>query len=137
MGTNYYVKRNKPADLTKFCKEFNNDWDSFYTRIKEIEDEEIHLGKSSCGWRFLFHDCLQFHNYPEFEVFINSIGKEGPWKDYHIEDEYGDTVTASYLLDLIATKQNEPFRNGDGSPAQYEQFAVVRDGYRFSDADFS
>lgn len=101
MGTNYYVKRNIPADLTSYCKTFNNNWDNLITDIERIQNEEIHLGKSSAGWRFLFHETEFYRNFPEFKEFINSIGVSKRFKDYHIEDEYGDRVNSKELLDLI------------------------------------
>ena len=140
MGTNYYVRRNKPADLSEFCKTFNNDWDSFVTQVQEIESEGSHVGKCSAGWRFLFHESEHFRTYPEFEKFIKSVGKKGKYQDYYIENEYGEKVKAKDLLKTIEEHQKQPFRNGDGSPALQEPSeyrTVVRDGYRFSGSTFS
>ena len=45
MGTNYYAVRKRPS----------------------LYDRTIHIGKSSVGWLFLFHDNERFHTYPQFK----------------------------------------------------------------------
>lgn len=66
MGTNYYAVRKKP---------------SLYNR-------EIHIGKSSVGWLFLFHDCDEFHTYPQFKKWLE---REVP-NEYVLFNEYGEEV---------------------------------------------
>ena len=50
MGTNYYAIKKKP---------------SLYNR-------EIHIGKSSVGWLFLFRDNEEFHTYPQFKKWLEN-----------------------------------------------------------------
>lgn len=140
MSTNYYLKRNKPADLTEFVSYFDNDWDSFMNHVDAINNDEYHLGKTSAGWRFLFREHDEYHNFDEFKHFLDTVGDRGQYKDYHIEDEYGVVMSKEELLQRIAEHQKEPFRYGDGTPAETEpadHLIKVVDGYRFADHDFS
>ena len=104
MGTNYYAVKKKP-------------------RIVEIYDE-IHLGKSSCGWKFCFQEQEQYHNFEEFKDFILNN------KEYIIKDEYGRKIKPQELLNLIEEKQNIYNINN------FENCKNI-DGYRFCDYDFS
>ena len=102
MGTNYYAVKKKP-------------------RIVKIHDE-IHLGKSSYGWKFAFQE--QYHNFEEFKDFILNN------KEYIIKDEYGRKIKPQELLDLIEEKQKE------NNPDDFTYDKNVG-GYRFIDSDFS
>ena len=103
MGTNYYAVKKKP-------------------RIVKVYDE-IHLGKSSCGWKFVFQEQEQYHNFEEFKDFILNS------KEYIIKDEYGRKIKPQELLDLIEEKQKE------NNPDDFTYNKNVN-GYRFDDRDF-
>lgn len=104
MGTNYYAVKKKP-------------------RIVKIYDE-IHLGKSSVGWKFVFQEQEQYHNFEEFKDFILNNN------EWIIKNEYGEEVSPNELLELIKTKQKE------NNPDDFT-WAKNVGGYRFSDKDFS
>lgn len=104
MGTNYYAVKKKP-------------------RIIKVYDE-IHLGKSSCGWKFCFQEQEQYHNFKEFKGFILNN------KEYIIKDEYGRTIKPERLLELIEALQS----NENPDNFKYDD---NRDGYRFTSEDFS
>ena len=104
MGTNYYAVKKKP-------------------RIVKIYDE-IHLGKSSIGWKFVFQEQEQYHNFEEFKDFILNNN------EWIIKDEYGKEISPNDLLELIETKQKE------NNPDDFT-WAKNVGGYRFSDKDFS
>lgn len=104
MGTNYYAVKKKP-------------------RIVKIYDE-IHLGKSSVGWKFVFQEQEQYHNFEEFKDFILNNN------EWIIKDEYGKEISPNDLLKLIKTKQKE------NNPDDFT-WAKNVGGYRFSDKDFS
>ena len=104
MGTNYYAIKKKP-------------------RIVKIYDE-IHLGKSSIGWKFVFQEQEQYHNFEEFKDFILNNN------EWIIKDEYGKEISPKELLKLIEEKQKE--NNPD-----YFTWDKNVDGYRFTDKDFS
>ncbi len=104
MGTNYFAVKNKPT----------------------IE-EPIHIGKSSIGWRFLFHSCEWFEDYVEFLKFI--IGKVDTG-EYVILDEYDRQVRAIDLVRMIEEKQKT--NNED----DFHYGVMNKNGYRFSDGWF-
>lgn len=105
MGTNYYAKKKKP-------------------RIVRIYDE-IHLGKSSAGWRFAFQETDEIKSYPQFLKWL-----EDNKKDYNIVDEYGKKITIEKLVSLIEAKQ------GNDNPDNFVYDKNIN-GYRFSEDDFS
>lgn len=79
MGTNYYLH-------TDFCPCCGK------------PREEVHLGKTSYGWKFLFHKTKQVYDYKSFCNFI----KQGI-----IYDEYGDKHSSLDMLDLVDSFQND------------------------------
>lgn len=111
MGTNYYIVKKKPTIAAP-----------------------LHIGKSSCGWKFLFHevnkrDCefdenLEIHTYEQWVEFLKDND------EIVILNEYDEIVSLDYLLELIKEKQSEE---------NDENFAYCKNvnGYRFSDREFS
>ena len=98
MGTNYYLKK----DTCPHC-----------LRPREI----IHLGKSSAGWKFLFHKTKQVYDYESFCKFI---------KTGFIYDEYDNSLFDDDLINLIQSKQ------GEKEHPDCENIG----GYDFLDCDF-
>jgi len=112
MGTNYYAVRNRPS----------------------IE-EPIHIGKSSYGWKFLFHEFHDtWHDPPivweKFEDVRDWLKKYTvDSKDFVIMDEYDRIVSYDELMDLVATKQLED--NADDF-----RYNKNVNGYRFMEGEF-
>lgn len=106
MGTNYYAVRNK---------------------LTVSEDAYIHIGKSSAGWKFLFHNCKYFHTFPEVEKFLKENVETGK---YVILDEYNKKHSVNDFLKVVAehqkTKNKEDFTYG----------VKNIDGYRFCEGEF-
>lgn len=104
MGTNYYAIKKKP-------------------RILKVYDS-IHIGKSSAGWKFLFKENDEYHNFEEFKKWITTQN------DYIFKDEYNQEIKSTELLKLIEKLQQE--NNKD-------DFTYDKNinGYRFYDKDFS
>lgn len=110
MGTNYYLVKNRPSI-----------------------DSGLHIGKSSIGWRFLFHK-------PPIWETDKPLNTFEQWRDYLKEttdagthvimNEYDDIVSYDWLMELIESKQKE-----DG-PDMF-QYCENVNGYRFSDSEFS
>ena len=97
MGTNYYAVSSKPT----VC-------------------HPIHIGKSSVGWRFLFHRVCSLENYisdeplntfPQWKKFLEEQTTSGK---ILIINEYDEVVSLDEFLNLVETK-----------------------GYRFADGEFS
>lgn len=81
MGTNYYAQ----IGFCECCKR---------------PGEELHIGKSSSGWAFLFMP------HPD-----RGLTTWAAWKDYlatvPIKDEYGDDVVLAELIALVDAKQGQ------------------------------
>lgn len=114
MGTNYYVVPNRPS----------------------IE-EPIHIGKSSMGWMFLFHDVNE--PYGDVPIVWHSYGEVKDWlhrntvdlNNYVIINEYDEIIPFDDFIELVARKQEQSKDNPDN-------FAHCRNvnGYRFEEGEF-
>lgn len=123
MGMNYYAV--KPIIEVIRCPHCGQPVEA--RRLKE----EIHIGKSSFGWLFLFHESDHFWSFPTFIDFINNHVHTG---EYVIQDEYGEIIPPQTLIDLINFKQTNEF---DKSNPDNFTHCDNRDGYRFTTRDFS
>ena len=66
-----------------------------------FECSEIHLGKSSCGWQFLFnHNYWKYYDYTQesIKTFMRSC-------EYSM-DEYGNKISVEEFWDLVDKKKN-------------------------------
>jgi hypothetical protein len=98
MGTNYYLQ-------TDFCPCCGK------------PRQTLHLGKSSHGWKFLFHQQPRIFDYESFcKVIDTGI----------IVDEYDNQLSKDDLLDIIGSFQNGKDHEG----------AEIIGGYNFLDTDF-
>ena len=114
MGTNYYVVPNRPSVETP-----------------------IHIGKSSMGWMFLFHDVnepygdvpIVWHSYEEVKNWLQKYTVDTD--EYVILDEYDRVVSLDELINRIQEKQISCKNNPDN-------FTFCRNvnGYRFDDREF-
>ena len=157
MGTNYYLKRiptkeeieqcHKLLDERKieYCDIIKEGYGTPYLEaVLEKMTEQIHIGKISCGWRFIFHihqdlyaktidSCL---DYLECQI------RTGKWR---LMDEYGETILhvdfeklVRNSLDQMTTEdyyQKYPEERHWGSYGPQQE--VVADGSIWWDADFS
>ena len=112
MGTNYYAVKKEPTVLSP-----------------------IHIGKSSIGWRFMFHRVDVRDNYisdeplntfPQWKKFLEEQTANG---NIVIMNEYDEIVELDYLLELIESKQSED------NPENFTWSDNI-DGYRFTDGEF-
>lgn len=110
MGTNYYLVKNRPS-----------------------VDNGLHIGKSSAGWRFLFHRPFDW----EWDKPLNTFEQ---WRDclkettesgtHVIMDEYDRIISYDEFIELVERKQKED------SPDMFAHCDNVN-GYRFHDGEFS
>lgn len=95
MGTNYYLRPKVSSETKNKIKELV-DLDKF-EEIKDIlsQHEDIHIGKQSGGWKFLWD--VHYFNYfePSKEAIIEWL------KTGIIFDEYGDKYTLEEFFDNI------------------------------------
>lgn len=111
MGMNYYVVGKSPTVRTP-----------------------IHIGKSSIGWKFLFHRVSAWENY----IDDRPLNTAKQWYSFlrdnksliYILNEEDEIIETEWLINMIEQKQNikndEEFMYSDNI-----------DGYRFTDCDFS
>ena len=94
MGTNYYLKTGKK--ITKTCD----------CGFEHELDEELHIGKSSYGWKFVLH-IIPERGINELEDW------EELFKTGKIFDEYDNEITVEQMMDCIL---NRSFPVYDRSP---------------------
>ena len=139
MGTNYYCRRiklinelesekqialNEAKDSELLTKIVNEYYDS---KINDVED--IHIGKSSGGWDFLFqlNDKKYYHDKASLIEFI---------KECQIVDEYDRELTFDEFWDTVVSD-----RTWKGNPAKRHRDSVhnhytVIDDLEFLDVEF-
>jgi len=109
MGTNYYwIERPCPT-----CKH---------------SDNKTHIGKSSLGWTFSFHETFDCKSWKDWRtLLLSGTGK--------IFDEYGDEVAPLKFIQLVESIKNEK----NNQPAnQYSKEDYLDDeGNSFSPREFS
>jgi hypothetical protein len=85
MGTNFYLRKR----LSEYDKEIGIQYlnDDDYDSLRDLIPEDIHIGKRSCGWKFLF-------NANNFEYFDTTKESLIEWlKSGQIVDEYNQEYT--------------------------------------------
>ena len=100
---------------------------NYYTRIEECDKcgrfDQVHLGKSSMGWRFTFqgNGGKFYKDVPEMKKWL---------KGKTITNEYGETVSYTSFWKMVAEKQKvvEP---------ETMRHARYFNGYTFVNSDFS
>ena len=108
MGTNYYVLRTLDEIEKEGAKKMIDE--DKYDDLKEIlqeKCEKIHIGKSSCGWKFLFN----WNNCKYYELTKRSINDFLTNK--RIVDEYGGDVSLESFWEMVENK------NGGIDNAEY------------------
>lgn len=98
MGTNYYLE-------TDFCPCCGK------------PKLSIHIGKASCGWKFLFYKQPCMNNFEEVKQLIHKG---------LIIDEYHEQICIEEFLKMVESKQKEKSHQG-----------FLIDGYDFTDRPFS
>lgn len=109
MGTNYYLK-SKPCETCGHCQ------------------TELHIGKSSMGWRFLFRSYnyeTKINSFDDWLLELNNPNKV-------IYNEYHEKIELAELLELIEDK-----RNGKSQAHLAHYFFQDEKGYDFCHNEFS
>lgn len=119
MGTNYYITADKPCEK---CGRGG---------------EELHIGKSSAGWKFLFAPYPErgLTNWRAWKQFLldTTVGIEAP-----IRDEYGKEWKLAEFIGLVEIKQMRDGKSGEAATLSARYRTFDPDGYIFStSADFS
>ena len=131
MGMNYYAKISKKqkdiisndaeiCDLVKTC----------------IDKYELHIGKSSMGWKFMFQ--VQNVYNKGGEITLDTFEK---WKTFILQDiievynEDNELVDKDWLLKFIKDKQKEKHPDSSDKCCDTDHFISI-DGYRMNKSDF-
>ena len=144
MGTNYYCRRIKVINELESKKQIalNEAKDSvllteivneyFDSKINELYGNDIHIGKSSAGWDFLFQLNGKKH-YHDKASMIDFI------KECQIVSEYGVELTSDEFLNYIFSN-----RTWNGLPtkrhrnsAEWGYLYTIIDDLEFLDVEFS
>ena len=110
MGTNYYLVKNRPS-----------------------VSSSLHIGKSSVGWRFLFHKPSIWDTdrplttFEQWRDFLKESTENG---SHVIMNEYDEIVSYDDFIKMVAIKQTEK------RPDMFEDCENVN-GYRFASGEFS
>lgn len=107
MGTNYYVHQAIPVKKREHIKSLVNMRDLYsgalYEAIKEFQP--VHIGKSSCGWKFLFnHNDCKF--YDKTQTSIDAFLRKSVSEGGQFVDEYGDEQDIDKFWDMVRRKQD-------------------------------
>jgi hypothetical protein len=108
MGTNYYAVNPK-------CDHCGH------------KPELLHIGKSSCGWTFSFHATKELRSWKEWKEYL---------KDREIEDECGEIILLSSLVETVLRKVNEKYSHAKSFPDDGRSF-LDPEGHSFSEGEFS
>lgn len=110
MGTNYYWRplmteeqREKILDKVKKSKTLQSIRDFIYYNILEEHPMEVHIGKSSAGWQFLFSLGIRKH------IRGQSLKREDidEWlRSGIIVDEYGDEESVDDFWKMVDSKKD-------------------------------
>ena len=109
MGTNYYLVKNRPSI-----------------------DSGLHIGKSSFGWRFLFHKPsiwdapVPLNTFEQWKNYLTETTKSG---SQVIMNEYDEQVSLESFLNLVEEKQKITGED------MFEDCENIN-GYRFAKGEF-
>ena len=103
MGTNYYaIKKVSKDKKTQMIHYIVNDMYDEFDELYNNEVKRIHIGKSSCGWKFLFN----YNNFKYYEPTRDSINNFLSNEDIKIVDEYGRDITLDKFWEMVDLKKN-------------------------------
>jgi len=93
MGTNYYaIKKVNLQDRIKMLDAISKDE---FGKLKELIPQEIHIGKSSMGWQFIF----DHSDWKYFDKSKNSINEF--LLKCTIMDEYGEEIALDSFWEMV------------------------------------
>jgi hypothetical protein len=104
MGTNYFaipkLDKGEKATLIKAIEEDN------VLEARKIMPVEVHIGKSSMGWKFLF-------NHNDWDYFKDEVELIQWLAHCDIRTEYGTPVEYGEFIKMVSSKQseNQPIKN--------------------------
>jgi hypothetical protein len=138
MGTNYYGRQISKieevnakeerifSELRSYTRSMSAELDgviSEYFEIKRNEIQDVHIGKASGGWSFLF-------NHNNWEYFTDKESMLKWLETVEIRNEYGVVFTKDEFLKEISTHKDGDYARN--AKTVNPQWYVERDGLTFS-----
>lgn len=125
MGTNFYMKRIPTEDDIQKIGELSTQrlFDELQNYLAEM-NEEIHIGKRSRGWKFLFNHQNGEYFDPRHQESLKA------WLDdphYKIIDEYGEEYTFEQFWQMIRDWDANPRNKWDST--SYNEYERSRGNY--------
>lgn len=103
---------------------------SQYFKQEKEKIKEIHIGKSSAGWQFLF-------NYNGGQYYTNKQSLLDWLDTVEISDEYGRIQTKEEFMDgLFDRKWEHEYAKKHKSASKYAEMYIEVDGLEFLDSEF-
>lgn len=132
MSTNYYLKRTPTEEERKKAKDLidQQDYDAAIAYLCDLT-EELHVGKSSYGWKFSFQiaeNGLDMGDKDLTRKNVYEVISDYLKRGYELIDEYEDKVSLSELIDLVESKVKEEEHY---KPGHKDDKEIVNDGVRW------
>lgn len=107
MGTNYYLKKKVTEDDKRIINNllYRGDYD-VWDQIRNYcdnQDNEIHLGKNSWGWKFLF-DLNDKKYYSDTKASIDEWLSN---PEYEIFNEYGEKLSKDEFWNMVLSTMDD------------------------------
>lgn len=120
MGTNYYLKRIPTQEEIEKAKKlldegkiesqssyfgYNPEYDMAAEDVIAEMTKEIHIGKSSYGWQFVFRTNNEYYpsTYKDVINFIKESIESGKWK---FIDEYGSNISIEDFENTVSSHKD-------------------------------
>ena len=104
MGTNYYAyKKLTKEQKNKIVQSLENDeYDSVIFDINQLSNE-VHIGKQSYGWKFIFNPNL----FKYYEPTIKSIDDYLRGDNILLKDEYGRKISIDEFWKMVENSKDK------------------------------
>ena len=104
MGTNYYAVKKLPNSIKgKICDLIENDLYEEANELFNTNYEKIHIGKQSCGWKFLFN----YNHFKYYDLTKESINNFLRNDEIIFFDEYGRVINVDNFWEMVENNKNK------------------------------
>ena len=104
MGTNYYAVKKLPNSIKgKICDLIENDLYEEANELFNTNYEKIHIGKQSCGWKFL----LNYNHFKYYDLTKESINNFLRNDEIIFFDEYGRVIDVDNFWEMVENNKNK------------------------------